>query len=58
MRSNDRAFLFDPNFNFATDNLMGAKNENDSYTPPVTGLFKLLDGTDFLLLDGTNFKLL
>lgn len=27
-------------------------------TPPVTGNFLLLDGTDFLLLDSTDFLLL
>lgn len=59
MRTSDADFPFSPNFNFGTENLMNAKNEEQgSPFPPVSGDFNLLDGTDFLLLDGTNFLLL
>ena len=59
MRSNDRGFMFEPNFNFGTDNLLSSKNSEQSATfPPVSGDFDLLDGTDYLLLDGTSFLLL
>lgn len=59
MRSGDRPFAFEPNFNFGTDNLMVAKNSEQSASfPPVSGDFDLLDGTDFLLLDGSKFLLL
>ena len=59
MRSGDKGFFFDANFDFGSDNLLVAKNSDYVSTfPPVSGVFKLLDGTDFLKLDGTNFNLL
>ena len=60
MFSRPNNFPFSPNFNFASNNLLGSQ-DNQNYqpvTPPAGGNFLLLDGSDFLLLDGTDFLLL
>ena len=59
MQSRTHNYAFDVNYNFGTDNVFVAQNNNDgSSLPPVAGNFLLLDGTNFLLLDGTNLLLL
>lgn len=59
MRTSDSDFPFGPNFNFGTENLMVAQN-NEQGTPfPVpSGEFNELAGGDILLLDGGSFLLL
>lgn len=59
MRTSDNDFPFGPNFNFGTDNLMNAtNNEQGAPFPPVSGEFDMLLGPDIALLDGTSFLLL
>lgn len=58
MRSSDNDFIFGPNFNFGTNNLLNANNnEQGSPFPPVSGSMLLLDNTHMLLLDGTDMLL-
>lgn len=59
MRSNDTNFIFGPNFNFATENLLNTQNKQESTVfPPVSGEMDLLDHKHMLLLDGTDMLLL
>jgi len=58
MRTSDNDFPFSPNFNFGTENLMNAQNnEQGTPFPPVSGAMLLLDDTHMLLLDGTDMLL-
>lgn len=59
MPSPTHNFLFDVNFNFATESVFTVIDQDESAPfPPAPGYFLLLDGTNFLLLDGTNLDLL
>lgn len=59
MQSRNHNFAFAVNYNFGTDNVFIQQNQDQGNTePPISGEFRLLDGTNFMLLDGTNFLLL
>jgi len=60
MRQSDHDFLFSPNFNFGTDSVFSAQNNEigQGGFPPVAGDMDLLDGSDMQLLDGTSMLFL
>jgi hypothetical protein len=59
MRTSDNDFPFGPNFNFGTNNLLNATNNEEGTPFPVpSGAMLLLDNTHMLLLDGTDMLLL
>lgn len=59
MRTCDSDFPFSPNFNFGTENLMNAMNNEQGIPYPVpSGEFNQLAGPDIALLDGGAFLLL
>lgn len=59
MQSRTHNFIFDANFNLATENLLVQKYPSEGTPfPPVEGYFLLLDNTNFLLLNGQNLTLL
>jgi len=55
----DHPFMFDVNFNFATESVFSQIPSTEATPfPPAPGFFLQLDNTPILQLDTTNFNLL
>lgn len=58
MRTSDNDFVFSPNFNFGTNNLLNVQNnEQRAPFPPVSGAMLLGDETHMLFPDGSDMLL-
>ena len=64
MSNTKNNFVFSPNFNFGTTNMVNEnvfthiEGDEGAPFPPVSGNMNLLDNTPMLLLDGTDMLLI
>lgn len=58
MLSHTPDFVFDPNFNFATDSLFGVKNQEPATVVPPTDVCYILSETGDFLISEDNLNLI